>query len=105
MAPISISGGASFTNGAPQDYARIELGAKSQEVDAITNGDVHWLNPARKVKLNIDELPFHILPTLLQEGEKFYGELEAINTKTESSEAKSKIPLRVRDLWNEPTLD
>ena len=46
---------------------------QNQEADSITNGNVQWLSPQRKLHVALNELPFEILPVLLSEGSTFYA--------------------------------
>ena len=53
---------------------------QNAEADAITNGDVGWLNPKLQKKSHMGTLPFIMLPELLARGEGFYGGMETVKT-------------------------
>ena len=72
---------------------------QNAEADAITNGDVSWLNSANKVRIVMSQLPFLILPELLAEGEGFYSGSGTLNLGAPTA-PKDKRSLRVRDPWD-----
>ena len=73
------------------------LREQNQEADSITNGNVQWLSPQKKVHVALNELPFEILPVLLSEGSIFYAGLEHVNVAAEGPPQFNKTSLRVRD--------
>ena len=75
--------------------------AQNAEADAITNGDTHWLSPKNRVTAEMDRLPFLMLHELLAKGEEFYQNLELVNVSDNTETPTTKVPLRVRDPWNE----
>ena len=48
---------------------------QNAEADAITNGDVGWLDPKLQVQSQLGTLPFIMLPELLARGEGLYGKM------------------------------
>jgi hypothetical protein len=73
---------------------------QNAEADAITNGDVDWLNPKLKVTSDLEQLPFIILKEILIKGAGFYEQLEAVNMEALESQVKDPRSLRVRDPWD-----
>ena len=73
---------------------------QNAEADAITNGEVGWLNPELQIKSHMGTLPFIMRPELLARGEGFYGDMETVNTGAEPV-LKDYRTLRVRDPWGE----
>ena len=74
--------------------------SQNTEADAITNGDVGWLNPAKKIPVVLDRLPFVMLAELLEKGGEFHKDIEVLNVEEANPGTTSKLPLRVRDPWN-----
>ena len=75
--------------------------AQNSEADAITNGDVQWLCKDNEIKIDLEKLPFEMLHVLLDQGKMFYKDIEAINAADDLESAVHKIPLRVRDPWDQ----
>ena len=50
---------------------------QNEEADALTNCDYRHFNPANRIPVALDALPFGVLPGLLAEGQRFYEEVEA----------------------------
>jgi hypothetical protein len=73
---------------------------QNAEADAITNGDVHWLCPLKRVATDLKKLPFLILHDLLVKGAAFYEGIETVNVVAAPSQAKDVRTLRVRDPWD-----
>jgi hypothetical protein len=73
---------------------------QNTEADAITNGDVGWLNPSLKLATDMSKLPFIILNDLLVKGAVFYEGIEAVNTTAAAVAPHDSRTLRVRDPWD-----
>ncbi len=73
---------------------------QNAEADAITNGDVQWLCPGRRVATEMSGLPFLILHDLLIKGAAFYEGIDTVNIAAAESQTKDARTLRVRDPWD-----
>jgi hypothetical protein len=73
---------------------------QNAEADAITNGDVDWLEPRHKVATDLEQLPFLILRELLSKGAGFYEQLDTANLDALEAHSKDPRSLRVRDPWD-----
>jgi hypothetical protein len=73
---------------------------QNAEADAITNGDVQWLCPGKRVATDMNALPFLILHDLLSKGATFYEGLDTVNIAATVSQAKDVQNRRVRDPWD-----
>ena len=73
---------------------------QNAEADAITNGDLHWLNPDKRVSTGFKEFPFRILPKLLELGADSYRDMETVNTGVESTGGGKKALLKVSAPWD-----
>ena len=49
---------------------------QNEEADALTNGDYRHFDPERRIPVALDALGFGVLPGLLEEGQRFYDEVE-----------------------------
>ena len=59
---------------------------QNTEADSITNGDHEWLGAEYRVVMELEDLPFLMLHSLLEEGASFYdgvGNLNAGNMDPE----------------------
>ena len=72
---------------------------QNAEANAITNVDLNWLCPERRISTSMQRLPFKILMTLRDKGEKFCEGLENINEQAAPLEDMDVRNLRVRDPW------
>ena len=70
------------------------------EADAITNGDVAWLNPEKEIKVDLQRVPFTLLHELLEKGKDFYAGIELVSACELRARPKTRVPLRVRDHLN-----
>ena len=70
------------------------------EADAITNGQVTWLNPALRIIAKMEDLPFVLLKELLSAGGELYKGLETVNIESGSLAKKPLGLLKVRDPWD-----
>ena len=52
---------------------------ENEEADALTNSDFPHFLPERRIEVDLETLPFGFFPRLLECGEGFVAELEAIN--------------------------
>ena len=73
---------------------------QNTEADAITNEDIEWLDPGRRVATDMKTLPFLILPEMLAKGEAFYAGRENVNAGAPDIAKKDVRTLRVRDPWD-----
>ena len=73
---------------------------QNTEADAITNEDIEWLDPGRRVAADMKTLPFLILPEMLAKGEAFYAGRENVNAGAPEVAEKDVRTLRVRDPWD-----
>jgi hypothetical protein len=73
---------------------------QNAEADAITNGDVQWLCPAKRVATEMNSLPFLILHELLSKGAVFYEGIDTVNVAAAVPQSKDIRTLRVRDPWD-----
>ena len=68
--------------------------------DAITNEHYNDFSPVNQVQVDFVHLPFIQLPELLEAGQKFMVEKEAVKSSDDDSNKRPKVePLRVRDPW------
>ena len=51
---------------------------ENEEADALTNSDFRHFSAALRVKVDIENLPFGVLPKLLEHGEDYVAELETL---------------------------
>ena len=80
---------------------------QNQPADDLTNEVYNKFDPARRIVVKIEELPFLVLPGLLAAGEEFVANQEQLKNKRKATEqtaaskkvAKEKVPLRLRDPW------
>jgi hypothetical protein len=78
---------------------------QNEEADALTNGDYSSFDPARRVKVVIEEVPWLVLPRMMQVATDIYEEVQRRRTaKTERPTQgppakKAKGGLRQRDPW------
>ena len=73
---------------------------QNSEADAITNGSYEWLCPTKRISTSMQTLPFKILLTLLDKGDKFYKDLENVNELAAPLKDKDTRTLRVKDPWD-----
>jgi hypothetical protein len=73
---------------------------QNAEADAITNGDVQWLDPKRRLATEMDKLPFLVLSDLLSKGAAFYEGIDTVNLEAEMPRPKDIRTLRVKDPWD-----
>ena len=73
---------------------------QNAEADAITNDDVEWLSPERRVAADMKDLPFLILPEMLAQGESFYAGKDNANAGAPEIPKKDPRSLRVRAPWD-----
>ena len=73
---------------------------QNAEADAITNGVTDWLRKSNRIGTNMDELPFKVLPDLLEKGGRFYAGQDVVNIEVEADRAPSSALLKVRDPWD-----
>ena len=84
---------------------------QNEEADSLTNGDFRHFDAARRIPVKLDELNFGVLPELLEEGQRFYDEVE-VQRAEEKAARKAAGPrprgrarkragdaLRDRDPW------
>ena len=51
---------------------------ENEEADALTNSDFRHFTTALRVEVDLETLPFGVLPRLLENGETYIAELEAL---------------------------
>jgi len=75
------------------------------EADALTNWEFEGFDPARRIHVDLAELPFAWLPDLLRAGEKFYQDIDDLKEakRAQAEEAGGRVgrrlKLRDRDPW------
>ena len=50
---------------------------ENEEADALTNSNVRHFRPEHRIEVDLETLPFGVLPRLLEYRESFVAELEA----------------------------
>ena len=75
----------------------------NQEADALTNMDFRGFSPDQRIKADIRQLDFMVLPQLMAAGEQFERERDAAREAAAMSQPacqkRKRTPLRVSDPW------
>ena len=79
---------------------------QNEEADALTNSDFQHFDLARRVKVELSDLEFGVLPQLFEAGEEYVAQMAAAKAMTKAAgpqAAKRKrlagTALRDRDPW------
>ena len=82
---------------------------QNEEADALTNKEFHQFDLAKRVRVDLANMNFGVLTELLETGESYFKEVEALKAKVRSERQvasaawggkKTKVvPLRERDPW------
>ena len=86
---------------------------QNQEADDLTNEEFHAFDPQRRIRVDLDRLPFAVLPELFAEGSAYVEALAAQReaersrkaavasgkTRDEGRKRRKEEPLRVTDPW------
>ena len=82
---------------------------QNEEADALTNSDFRHFDAAKRVQVDLEELPFKILNDLFTEGEAYVAELEELKKREKRLEAPHAVApngrkrkakaLREKDPW------
>ena len=86
---------------------------QNQEADDLTNAEFHAFDPQRRIRVELDRLPFAVLPELFAEGNAYVEALEAQReaerarkasvasgqSRDEGRKRPRDEPLRVTDPW------
>ena len=54
---------------------------ENEEADALTNWEFHHINPANRVEVDLDKLSFKVMNILLEAGEDYVTEVNALKAK------------------------
>ena len=78
---------------------------QNEEADALTNGDYSLFNPTNRVGATIEEVPWLILPRMMQVATDIYEDVQRRRASRAENPAqappvkKAKGGLRQRDPW------
>jgi hypothetical protein len=67
---------------------------ENEEADALTNSDFRHFTPSKRIEVDLAKLPFGVLPKLLENGEDYIKELEAL--RLEKAKAHDCVAKRRR---------
>ncbi len=71
---------------------------ENEEADALTNEEFGASDIARRIEVVVTDLPFLVLPSLLQERKAFGGQFEELRAgKKARARSPAREPLRVRE--------
>ena len=61
---------------------------QNEEADALTNGDFRHFDLERRVEVDLERLPFGVLPALFDQGEAFVAEVAAMKAAAKAAPAE-----------------
>ena len=71
----------------PQLIPRLQ----NEETDALTNGDFTKFNSGRRILIDLQKLPFGVLPELVDQGDAYVKELEDLKSATKRAGAQNAM--------------
>ena len=69
---------------------------ENEEADALTNSDFRHFRAENRLEVDLEALPFGVLPRLLEQGETFVAELEAVKLGKVAAHAGAAKRRRVK---------
>ncbi len=69
---------------------------ENEEADALTNSDFRHFRAENRLEFDLAALPFGVLPRLLEQGELFVSELEAVKLGKVAAHAGAAKRRRVK---------
>ena len=69
---------------------------QNEEADALTNGEFGHFDPAKRIPVNLDDLGFHVLNELFEEGEAYIADLEQLKKDEKAKKARKVTTEAVR---------
>ena len=61
---------------------------QNEEADALTNGDFRHFSPERRIGVNLDTLPFGVMPALFAQGEAYVAEIASMKAAAKCAPAE-----------------
>ena len=68
---------------------------QNEEADALTNGEFKHFSPEKRIPVVLEDLAFGVLPAMLETGQTFFDEVEALRTAEKA--ARRAMGPRPRD--------
>ena len=77
---------------------------QNEEADVLTNGDFSQFDVSRRIPVDVQTIPWHVLPRMLRMSEDIYGEVQRKKIARARSPGEAPAPkrgknLRQRDPW------